>query len=233
METGGEQHMHVALPEITTPSTSAHALFLVVAVILICDLSWAAAVADIATCPEPTRRNEVPAALLADGNAAFEAGDLAKAEARWKQIRECAGATAGWPKAVFNLGLLEYRRKNFRQAITYFDEILQSRPDDKEPGGNIMETNRNYSHRSALGISQCYEAMGAYDSALRYALLAKTRYRYYSWCGTCSDSARFTLNKRIAYLTARASHVHIWATMLLVGLFGYKKWKVKKRYPFP
>src|ERR1035441_2117325 len=49
----------------------------------------------------------------------------------------------------------------------------------KEPGGNLMETNRNYSNRSAMAISQCYEAMGQFSPALRYAWLAKTKYRYY------------------------------------------------------
>ena len=67
-----------------------------------------------------------------------------------------------------------------------------------------METNRNYSNRSAMAISQCYEAMAQFSPALRYALLAKTKYHYYSWCGTCYDSANFVMNKRIAYLALRA-----------------------------
>jgi len=99
----------------------------------------------------------------------FEAGDIAKAEACWRKVRECATATPDWPKAVFNLGLLEYKRSNFRQAIAYFSEVLQAQPNDREPGGNLMQTNRNYTNRSALAISECYEAMGAYGSALHYA----------------------------------------------------------------
>ena len=43
-----------------------------------------------------------------------------------------------------------------------------------------METNRNYSFRRALAISECYEATGAYRLALRYAWQAKTKSRYYS-----------------------------------------------------
>ena len=121
-------------------------------------------------------------------------------------------------------GLLEYRRKNFRKAISYFDEVLQSHPNDREPGGNIMETNRNYSYRSALAISQCYEAMGGFGAALRYAWLAKTKYPYYSWCGTCYNNANFALNKRIAYLSVRVSRLQIWAGMLLFGFFAVR-WK--------
>jgi tetratricopeptide (TPR) repeat protein len=140
------------------------------------------------------------------------------------KIRECAPATPEWPRAVFNLGLLEYKRNNLRQAVTYFDEVLQSHPNDKEPGGSIMETNRNYSFRSAMAVSQCYEAMGEFSSALRYAWLAKTKYRYYSWCGTCINGANFAVNKRIAYLTVRASHLQVWASMLVAGFVAFR-WK--------
>jgi tetratricopeptide (TPR) repeat protein len=198
------------------------------AIVLLAPLQCGAAVAGPSACPVHKQANEAVSQLLADGNAAYEAGDLAKAEVRWAEIRECAGGTTAWPKAVFNLGLLEYRRKKFRQAIAYFHEVLQSHPNDKEPGANIMETNRNYSYRSALAISQCYEAMGAYRLALRYAWLAKTKYHYYSWCGTCLNNANLAVNKRIAYLTVRASQEHIWASVLVVGFLAFRKWKAKR-----
>jgi hypothetical protein len=87
-----------------------------------------------------------------------------------------------------------------------------------------METNRNYSNRSAMAISQCYEAMGQFSPALRYAWLAKTKYRYYSWCGTCYNSANFAMNKRIAYLALRVSRLHIWAGILVLGFVAIR-WK--------
>jgi len=175
-------------------------------------------------CPTPKPTPQAISKQLDEGNAAFEAGDISKAEKQWTEIRKCASGTSDWPKAVFNLGLLEYRRNHLRQAITHFDEILQSHPNDREPGGNIMETNRNYSFRSALAISECYETMGEFSSALRYAWLAKTKYRYFSWCGTCYNSANFAVNKRIAYLVVRVSRLHIWAGMLLLGFVGFR-WK--------
>lgn len=170
------------------------------------------------TCPRERPAPEALSKQLEDGAAAFEAGDMAEAEVRWTEIRECAPGALEWPKAVFNLGLLEYRRYNFPRAITYFDAVLQARPDDKEPGGNLMQTNRNYSNRSAMAISECYEAMGQFGPALRYAWLAKTKYRYYSWCGTCYGSASVAMNKRIAYLVIRTLRLHIWAGLLVVGI---------------
>ena len=176
------------------------------------------------TCPEQKPTSEALSKQLEDGNAAFETGDVTKAEARWKEIRDCALGSSEWPKAMFNLGLLEYKRSNFSEAIGYFDAVLNSHPNDKEPGGNLMETNRNYSNRSAIAISQCYEAMGQFSPALRYAWLAKTKYRYYSWCGTCYSSANLAMNKRIAYLALRVSRLQIWAGMLVLGFVAIR-WK--------
>jgi len=109
------------------------------------------------TCPERESTPEALSKQLEEGNASFETGDTTRAEAVWSEIRQCAPGSSEWPKAVFNLGLLEYRRSNFAQAISYFEAVLQSYPNDKEPGGNLMETNRNYSNRSAMAILQCYE----------------------------------------------------------------------------
>ena len=182
------------------------------------------AMENLTTCPEQEPTPEALSKQLEEGNAAFETGDVTKAEARWTEISDCAPGSSEWPKAMFNLGLLEYKRSNFPQAIRYFDAVLKSHPNDKEPGGNLMETNRNYSNRSAMAISQCYEAMGQFSPALRYAWLAKTKYRYYSWCGTCYSSANFAMNKRIAYLALRVSRLHIWAGALVLGFVAIR-WK--------
>jgi len=176
------------------------------------------------TCHEQKPTPKALLKQLEEGNASFETGDTTRAEAAWTEIRRCAPGSSEWPKAVFNLGILEYSRKNFPQAISYFEAVLQSHPNDKEPAGSLMETNRNYSNRSAMAISHCYEAIGQFTPALRYAWLAKTKYRYCSWCGTDYSSANFAMNKRIAYLALRVSRLHIWAGVLILGFVAIR-WK--------
>ncbi len=78
----------------------------VVAVLLVA-LHCSATVGGAAACPGQKHTASAAAQLLADGNAAYESGNWAKAEACWVKIRESAGNTPDWPKAVFNLGLLE------------------------------------------------------------------------------------------------------------------------------
>ena len=156
--------------------------------------------------------------LLVQAEASFADRRDDRAAALWIEIHDCAPGTPDWWKAVFNLGQLAYDRGDNVRAILLFEELLRSHPDDKEPGGNIMETNRNYSFRSAWMISRSYENIGQYGPALRYAWLAKTRYRYYSWCGTCLNSANLALSRRIAYLMMRASRAPLWIGVLCLGL---------------
>src|SRR5690242_16948704 len=77
--------------------------------------------------------------LLDSGNAAFEAGDTTRAKTSWLKIRECGASTSDYPKALYNLGLLEFKHRDFHQAIEYFEEVLRSHPNDKEPGGSLMQ----------------------------------------------------------------------------------------------
>jgi tetratricopeptide (TPR) repeat protein len=165
-------------------------------------------------------------ALLEAGNTLYMAGDLRNAEKNWIEVRSCPRTSSAWPKAVYNLGLLEMKQANYPKAIGYFNEVLQSHPNDKEPGANIMQVYRNYSNRSALQVSMCYEKMADYRQALHYAWLAKSRYPYLSWCGTCLQSANFALNKRIAYLSIRAYRMPFLAVAVIaVTFFSWKKLK--------
>jgi len=145
------------------------------------------------SCAE-LQASEAVSQLLDQGNAAFDAGDRGTARASWMKIRECSPTTAAYPKALYNLGLLEFKEKDFQQAIAYFEELLHSHPNDKEPGGSLMETNRNYSFRGALGISECYEQKdllsrikGIATASLGWNIAARDR---------CTQGANITTQKK-------------------------------------
>jgi tetratricopeptide (TPR) repeat protein len=175
---------------------------------------------------DPSGQAQSADALLEAGNTLYMAGDLGNAEKNWIEVRSSARTSPAWPKAVYNLGLLEMNQANYLKAIGYFNEVLQSHPDDKEPGGSIMQVYRNYSNRSVLQVSMCYEKMADYREALHYAWLAKNRYPYVSRCGTCLLSANFALNKRIAYLSMRVYGMPFLAVAgFAVTFFGWKKLK--------
>jgi len=198
----------------------------------LCAPAWAAETLDD-PCAAPIQSDQAAQAnhnisLLEAGNSAYEAGDLRKAENAWTVVSLCPHTSPNWPKATFNLGLLEVKQRHFARAIEHFQAVLDSHPNDKEPGANIMQVYRNYSHRGALAISECYEEMGQFRQALHYARLARTRYPYQSWCGTCQMSAQAYLARRIAYLTFRAYGIQVMTTALLGGVV-LLRWKKAKR----
>jgi tetratricopeptide (TPR) repeat protein len=104
-------------------------------------------------------------------------------------------------KARFNLGVTYGALGKYNEAIAEYEKVLTSGVDDAELGGELMETNRNYRHRSCLHIAGCYQALGDNQKSLEYALLAKQKYPYTTWCGTCEQEAKAELNE---YLVNRA-----------------------------
>ena len=71
---------------------------------------------------------------------------------------------------------------------------------DCDPSGYLMEAYQNYRHRACLEISFCHEEMGDRKAAFRYAVLARDRHSYQSWCGTCLMESHAALRKRIERL---------------------------------
>jgi tetratricopeptide (TPR) repeat protein len=161
---------------------------------------------------------QIADALLSAGYDFYEKGESRTAMSLWLDASHCSSRAPAWPKAVFNIGLTKQRAGEPASAISYFEMVLQSHPNDKEPGANIMEAYRNYSYYSALQISECYRQMGDYRRALQYARLAKNRYPYLSWCGTCQDEARMFINKRIAYLAVRANAPYVFTFIFIGGV---------------
>ena len=109
--------------------------------------------------------------------------------------------------SLFNQGYSLAKAKEWDKAIEVFNALIQSGVDDRDPGGHIMETNRNYRHRAALEISKCYEAKADYRAAYGWAVRARDQYQSVSCCGTCQENSRERLNRRLDELAARAGGI--------------------------
>jgi tetratricopeptide (TPR) repeat protein len=130
----------------------------------------------------------------------FKAGEDAEALAQWQQAIARYPGTSNWGAAVYNSAWLHQQRQRYAQAIPYYERLLGSGLDDRDPDRYLMNPYRNYHHRASLGLSECHEALGNLPEALRYARLARDRYPYQSWCGTCLMEAVQALNERIRRL---------------------------------
>jgi hypothetical protein len=134
------------------------------------------------------------------GIAAYEEGHDDEALAEWGRVIDRYPFTSAWGVAVFDSGLRHRRRGQPRQAIALFERLLDGPVDDRDPTGYLMEAYQNYRHRACLEISACHEALNDYPEALRFALLARDKHPYESWCGTCLLEAHEGLRERIRRL---------------------------------
>ena len=201
---------------------------LVLATAVVISVSALASVDVRAACSSKDPDSQALAAgiYLESGIDAYGRRDFERAEADWLAATKCSKSAPSWPKAIFNLGLVQMERKNYPRAIAYFEQVIQSHPNDAEPGSHLMQTNQNYSHRSALEISVCYENMGDYRKALEFARLAKNRYTYVSWCGTCQMTDRRQLQARIAYLNMRVTGGYVLSVLVFGGvIIGWRRHK--------
>lgn len=149
-----------------------------------------------------TAKDEKTAGELLDkGCTLYENGEYEKSIEIWEGVYNYYRGTISWGKAAYNIGLAYMCLEKYTKAIPYFLEILESDVDDLEPGQSVMEAYRNYRHRSCLQISHCYENLENYEKALEYAILARDKYPYESWCGTCFESAYQSLEYDIRRLT--------------------------------
>jgi tetratricopeptide (TPR) repeat protein len=139
---------------------------------------------------------------VAEGLAAFEAGQDNDALASWQQAIDRYPYTNNWGAAVNNCGWLHEERGRYAEAIPFFQMLLDSDLDDRTPNPHLMDMYRNYHHRACLHLSTCFEKLGDVARALDYARLARDRYPYQSWCLTCRSFAARDLGRRIARLEA-------------------------------
>ena len=138
--------------------------------------------------------------ILNKGCTLFENNEYEEAIEIWEEVYYDYIGTTSWGKAAYNIGLAYICLEKYEMAIPYFFDILNSDVNDLEEGQCVMEAYRNYRHKSCLQISYCYEKLKKYEEALEYSILARDKYEYHSWCGTCAMSAARSLEYKIQRL---------------------------------
>jgi tetratricopeptide (TPR) repeat protein len=170
---------------------------------------------------EPWATGEDESLLIAQhADRAFRMEDYAEAERLWRRIVDEYPTSNQLGLAQFNVGYVLQGQGKHDAAIAEYEKLFPSPVDDLDPTGEVMEFFRNYRHRAASQISQCYEAKGDFARALEWALTARDKYPYRSGCGTCmqqeADQTSNTL-VRLLKLTGRTDEALSIAEALAFG----------------
>lgn len=120
-------------------------------------------------------------------NKLYSEGHYTQAVDAYRRLLTTTNDASTRAKVVFNLGMTYQKLRQHDLAIEQFKQIFALGADDNEPGGSIMETNRNYRSRAQWEIGNSLLANGDYEGALAAYRTTRDKYPFRSWCGTCSQ----------------------------------------------
>jgi len=140
---------------------------------------------------------------LERGMRAFGAKDYATAMTLFRKVCNEYTDTPAYGDAQYTLALVHQREGRNDEAIAEYQKIFPSKVRDHDLDVNKSDDCKNYRHRTALRISECYVAKQDLTNALSYAEAARDRYLFVSYCKNCIRDNQDSLTRRIADLKSQ------------------------------
>ena len=112
-------------------------------------------------------------------------------------------------KSIFNTAKL-YKTYKPDSSKKYYQIILQSNLNDRDPSGNeglMADPYANYKYKSCIGLYHIFLNEKEYDSCLVYLNLANSVYRYQDWSQTDINIKQTILDTEIAYVTGMKGEI--------------------------
>lgn len=128
---------------------------------------------------------------LAEANQLYVNKKYAEALAAYEKLLAESADAPTKAKIIYNIGLTYQKLKQYDRAVETFGQILALNVNDREAGGNIMQTYRNYRANAQWEIGNSLFAKGDYAGALAAYRTTKEKYPFQSWCGTCRRSIEY------------------------------------------
>lgn len=134
---------------------------------------------------------EVRADVLRDANQSYEEGNYHQALQLYTSLLKLNPEPATEAKAIYNLGLTYMALWQYDAAILTFNRLFSAGAEEKEAGGNLMETYRNYRSNAQWQIGNCYFAQKDYRKAIAAYRATERNYPFRSGCGNAQAEYRY------------------------------------------
>ena len=135
---------------------------------------------------------------------AYYRKDLQSAEALFQKVCSEYPDSNAWGDGEYGLGLVLQEQHRYDEAIVQYAKIFPSKVEENMIDPESGDDYPNYRFRAALRISECYEAKKEGAKALEYALLARDRYKFVSYCKDCLRDTRQNVENRVKKLQETA-----------------------------
>lgn len=141
---------------------------------------------------------EVCAMVYVDrGQKAYFRKDMTTSEAAFRKVCAEYANTSLYADALFGLGVLLQDEQKYDAAIAEYTRIFSSNANEDLLDRESSEDYPNYKYKAAVHISECFEATKDFQKALEYALMARDRYIFISYCKDCQLKTRQIIAKRV------------------------------------
>lgn len=101
----------------------------------------------------------------------------------------------------FMIACVLKEQMQYDEAIAEFGILIDIRSNEKN--ANRKYAYPNDPHSIVLNIADCYRSRGKFDKELEYLLLARDKFKYQSWCGTCREGAHSNLQGKLEACLAK------------------------------
>jgi hypothetical protein len=135
---------------------------------------------------------------------AYAKKDWQRSQALFQQVCTEFAKSSSYGNAQYGLGLVFQEQKKCDQAIVEFAKLFSSKVNDMAIDPANSEDYANYRFRAALRISECYESKNDPQRALEYALIARDKYKFVSFCKNCMRETHQNVQNRVERLQAGA-----------------------------
>ena len=137
------------------------------------------------------------------------------AAALYKKAGEITQDKRLWGISAFNQGALLREAGYGQAAAKVLLGLIESDVNDQDPGGNLMETYRNYRNRAARLIADSYRDRGNLPMLYYWRYKTAQLYPYQSWCGTCLESYRWEETTDLLLGSIQAGPIFFVANLII------------------
>ncbi len=131
---------------------------------------------------------------------AYYRKDMNLSETLFRKVATDYARTSVYGDALYGLGLVLQDEQRYEAAMAEYARIFTSNANEDLLDLESSEDYPNYKFKAALRISECCEEMKDLRKALEYALLARDKYKFVSYCKDCTLKTRQNVEKRVKQL---------------------------------
>ena len=126
--------------------------------------------------------------------------DMKSAETQFRIVTDRYTNSSVYGDALYGLGWVLQEEQRYDEAMPEYQKLFSANVNEGLLDPETSDDYPNYKFKAAMRISECFEAKKDLPDALKYALQARDRFVFISYCKDCTAKTRANVADRVATL---------------------------------